>query len=354
MLLSENGGNSGASIIRFMNQFIHSNLSNVFVTYSSVTLILLLLINIYFRLADKFDFVDRPNERSSHSIPTILGGGIIFYLSLILYFIYSGFQYPWFFAGITIITVLSLADDKFDIPVRFRMPVQLIATGCLLQELGLLNGSELWIVGLFIVLTTGIVNAYNFMDGINGITAMYSGVVLISLWVCNKYFNYIVDGRLMLFLLCSVVVFGFYNIRRKARTFAGDVGAVAMAFMLIFFISVLIKATGTFVFILFLGVYGVDSVLTILHRIYKRENIFQAHRSHLYQIMVHSGRKSHLKVAGIYAGSQAVVNVMVFSIYDKPALFQFAYSAGILVVLAVLYEGLRINYLNKSKGKRNS
>jgi UDP-GlcNAc:undecaprenyl-phosphate GlcNAc-1-phosphate transferase len=205
-------------------------------------------------------------------------------------------------------------------------------------------GNEVWYIALVMIISSGIVNAYNFMDGINGMTGLYSLVALITFWWYNKMVDTFVDGRLILFIIVGVLVFLFYNLRTKARTFAGDVGAVSIAFIIIFFLMQLINLKQNVIFILFLSVYGVDTVLTIFIRIFNKENIFQAHRSHLYQILVHNGGMSHIRVSAYYAIAQGVINVLVISVADQRTSIQIAYALMILLVLAVNYTVLRIRY----------
>ncbi|HBH06247.1 MAG TPA: UDP-GlcNAc--UDP-phosphate GlcNAc-1-phosphate transferase [Flavobacteriales bacterium] len=295
-------------------------------------------------MAERTKIIDIPNRRSSHDIPTIKGGGIVFYFALILFFIFSQFDYPWFFAGITVVTLLSMIDDIRHVPFYYRMAAHFVAVTFLMHELSLFVGNEVWYIALVMIISSGIVNAYNFMDGINGMTGLYSLVALITFWWYNKMVDTFVDGRLILFIIVGVLVFLFYNLRTKARTFAGDVGAVSIAFIIIFFLMQLINLKQNVIFILFLSVYGVDTVLTIFIRIFNKENIFQAHRSHLYQILVHNGGMSHIRVSAYYAIAQGVINVLVISVADQRTSIQIAYALMILLVLAVNYTVLRIRY----------
>ena len=127
------------------------------------------------------------------------------------------------------------------------------------------------------------------------------------------------------------MVFNVYNFRRKARCFAGDVGSVSIAFILIFLLGKLILTSGNIVYLFFLTLYGVDSVLTIIHRIYLKENIFDAHRKHFYQVLANEGGVSQLKVATGYSVVQFLINVMIVGLIGR-----LSTSWMVLVILSLL------------------
>ena len=110
-------------------------------------------------------------------------------------------------------------------------------------------------------------------------------------------------------VLCSVLVFCFFNFRKKAKCFAGDVGSVSIAFIILFLMGRLIIKTEDSSWIVLLCVYGVDSVLTIVHRLMLHENIGLPHRKHLYQIMANELKVPHVVVSSIYMVVQAVIIV---------------------------------------------
>ena len=300
---------------------------------------------IYFRLADKYNIIDKPNERSSHTSITIRGGGIVYIIAGLSFAIYSGFSLPWFWAGFLLIGTLSFIDDVKTLSSRIRLPLQLLAVLLLVFQ-GLETGAELWIWILALILATGIINAYNFMDGINGITAGYSLVVLLSLLWLNQSYAF-ADDKLIGSFIAADLVFAFFNFRKKARCFAGDVGSVSIAFVIVYLLFELILKSGNFYFILLLAVYGVDSVLTIVYRLKKRENIFEAHRSHLYQWMVRPGPFTHLQMSGLYMVIQAAISVIIIQTSSLSGQTQGVISATILASLGSLYIGIKANYKRK-------
>ena len=142
-------------------------------------------------------------------------------------------------------------------------------------------------------------------------------------------------------------MFNFFNVRKKAKCFAGDVGSVSIAMIVMFSLLQLINATGNLVYILFLAVYGVDSILTIIHRLTKRENIFEAHRSHLYQWLVKPGPFSHLQMAMFYGLSQLLINVLVIQSANASLIFQLSISSAIIIVLVIVYIVVKLKYIKK-------
>lgn len=299
-----------------------------------ISIALILIELTYFWLARRFAILDKPNHRSLHEIQTIRGGGVLFYFSVLLFYLFYSFDISFFFIGLTIIALVSFIDDVKDLPSYVRLPSQLISIGLLLFDLGVFQSSTVYFFVL-LVIGTGILNAYNFMDGINGITGLYSLVTLIGLLLINLWVVQFESSEFILIVIISVAIFNFFNFRHKAICFAGDVGSVSMAFIIIYFLGKLILTTGDLSFILLLMLYGVDSIFTIIERIKKKENIFQAHRQHLFQLGVYYEGWRHLKMSSAYALIQALINVIVITLY----IFKFNYfylSHIILVIVSVL------------------
>lgn len=277
--------------------------------YALVFLALLALMNVYFWFADKFDIIDRPNERSSHRKVTIRGGGIIFPLAFFLYLLFADPIPIYLSVGIGLIGLISFLDDLLTLPNRLRIAVHFLCLGLVLYELDLHQFSILWIVPVLIV-GVGIVNAYNFMDGINGIHGLYSLAVLLGVYLANRSVGCI-DAQMLYFMFLAIAVFGFYNFRKKAKCFAGDVGSVSVALLVVYCVLSLILATGDISYLLFLLVYGLDSVFTIIRRLSRGENIFQAHRSHLYQYLSNELAIPQLGVSISYALLQFSICLLV-------------------------------------------
>ncbi len=306
--------------------------------YYIIILVLLFLAELfYFRIADKCNIIDKPNERSSHTRITLRGGGIIFYFGVLTYFLTSHFEYPWFMLALTLITFISFVDDIRSTSQVLRLVFHFSAMALMFYQWGLFS-LPWWTLLVALIVCTGIINAYNFMDGINGITGGYSLVVLVALAYINEAVVPFVEQGFILTVLCSVVVFNFFNFRKRAKCFAGDVGSVCIAFVLLFFIGKLVIRTEDFSWIILLAVYGVDSVLTIIHRLMLHENIGLPHRKHLYQIMANELKIPHMVVSSVYMLVQALVIIgyLLFQNND----YQnngYWYMGGTILLLSVIY-----------------
>ena len=306
--------------------------------YYLIILVLLFLAELfYFRIADKCNIIDKPNERSSHTRITLRGGGIIFYFGVLAYFLTSHFEYPWFMLALTLITFISFVDDIRSTSQVLRLVFHFSAMALMFYQWGLFS-LPWWTLFVALIVCTGIINAYNFMDGINGITGGYSLVVLVALAYINEAVVPFVEQDFILTVLCSVFVFNFFNFRKRAKCFAGDVGSVCIAFVLLFFIGKLVIRTEDFSWIILLVVYGVDSVLTIIHRLMLHENIGLPHRKHLYQIMANELKIPHMVVSSVYMLVQALVIIgyLLFQNND----YQnngYWYMGGTILLLSVIY-----------------
>ena len=301
--------------------------------YYLMVLVLLFLAELfYFRAADKCNIIDKPNERSSHTKVTLRGGGIIFYFGALAYFLTSSFEYSWFMLALTLVTFISFADDIKPTKQITRLLFHFSAMALMFYQWGLFSLSWWWIL-IALIVCTGIINAYNFMDGINGITGGYSLVILGALAYINSEITTFVEPALINTVLCAVLVFCFFNFRKKAKCFAGDVGSVSIAFILLFLIGKLIIKTEDFSWIILLCVYGVDSVLTIIHRLMLHENIGLPHRKHMYQLMANELKIPHVGVSLIYMGAQALVILGYFCFVR----YGYWYLLGIIVLLSGIY-----------------
>lgn len=293
----------------------------------------------YFRIADRYNIVDRPNARSSHAKVTIRGGGIVFYLGALAWFVWSGAAYPYFFAGLTLIMLISFLDDILTLSNRIRISFHLLSVILLFLEVGLFE-YPWWVVPAALVLVVGTINAYNFMDGINGITSMYSFAVLLLLWQANREIGFI-DDRLLYSTAIANGVFAFFNFRQQAKCFAGDVGSVGMCFILVFATMSLILTTGNLIYIMFFAVYGVDTVMTIIFRLLRRKNIFKAHRTHLYQYLANEAKGNRLVIAVCYGALQVGVGRLTLTASGHPLDTQIGVAICILILMTALYFGIR-------------
>jgi len=299
---------------------------------------------LYFKIADCYNIVDKPNHRSSHSIITIRGGGVLFSLASLIHFFAYGQLYPIFTIGLVLIAVISFIDDLITLDNKARLIIHIIAVILMLFQLNLMTLSfyYLIVIGIFII---GTINAYNFMDGINGITVSYSLITTLTLLNINLFIKYFISTEFLIVVTASLLVFGFYNFRTKAKTFAGDVGSVSIAFIIIFLVLKLIIATDNYAYILLLLIYGLDTVCTIIFRLLRKENIFEAHRTHFYQFLANEKKYSHVVISILYAIVQLLINIAVINYFSKSA----AQTVFFGILVTVLFLLLRFTTEGRSK-----
>ncbi|WP_316763041.1 glycosyltransferase family 4 protein [Pedobacter aquatilis] len=306
--------------------------------------ILFIIELIYFKIAASFNIIDKPNARSSHQTITLRGGGIIFCLSAIIYFTLYGYQYPYFMVGLLAITAISFIDDVLTLNNKIRLSIHLIAVLLMFYQWGLFDLNWYWIP-VALVFVVGTINAYNFMDGINGITGSYSLLAIGTLYFINEKVVSFTSSDFLIIIGLSLIVFNFFNFRKKAKCFAGDVGSVSIAFIVVFLVGQLILTTENFNYILLLLVYGLDAVITIIFRVFRKENIFKAHRSHFYQYLVNEKKWSHLVVSGLYFFVQFVVNILII-LFIKDS---YILAIGLLLSFGLLFLFVRFSVEGKKR-----
>ncbi|WP_026474913.1 MraY family glycosyltransferase [Alkaliflexus imshenetskii] len=308
-----------------------------------------LLLKGYFKLAERFGIFDVPNSRSSHTHTPVRGAGIIFIPAIVAGFILTGMAIPiWFICGLMLLAVVSFWDDVKPLPASVRFPVHLVAAGLMVIQLwGLMPWLPLSV--LIILLTVVFINGFNFMDGINGITGFYSIAVILSMALTYYLVWPFSSPEIFIVSISGLLAFGFYNFRKKALCFAGDVGSVTLAYFISFMLATLVLTSGEWYYILFVSVYTIDFGITILHRILLKEKIWEPHRKHLYQLMVNEHAHPHLLIAGIYGLVQFIVNAgLIILIYKShPMLSPGIYTLVTLIILSIVYLTLRYRYYQK-------
>ena len=325
---------------------------NIYVTYCIIAAILVAAELVYFRIADRFNIIDKPNERSSHTTIVLRGGGIVFSLSMIVWAVLMVVQgkgiaeYLPFLCGLLLVAGVSFWDDVHSLPDSVRLVVQFVATGLMFWNIVLAKGGLAgmpwyWVVAIGIValiVFVGATDVINFMDGINGITAGYALAVLVPLVLVNRTDGFIDESYLVAAIL-GVLVFSFFNFRSKgkAKCFAGDVGSIGIAFIMLFAIGLLIARTSDVTWLVFLLVYGVDGVCTIAHRIMLHENLGEAHRKHAYQLMANELGMSHVVVSLLYMALQLAVSLVMVYLVPNTPLAHWIYLVAVLILLALAY-----------------
>ena len=308
------------------------------ITYIIIFILLFIAELVYFHIADKCSIIDKPNGRSSHSTVVLRGGGIIFLMGIWVWSLFFEFQYPWFLVGLTLVAGVSFVDDIRSLPDSVRLVIQFVAAAMTFYQLGILHWSMWWIILLALIIYVGATNVINFMDGINGITAGYSLTVLVSLALVNMNGAF-VEQSLIISTILALLVFCIFNFRPKgkAKCFAGDVGSIGIAFIMLFLLGNVIIKTTDITWLIFLLVYGVDGCLTIAHRIMLHEDLGEAHRKHVYQIMANELKIGHVKVALLYMVIQLIISLGFIYFCPNTMLAHWLYLIGAFVVLAIVY-----------------
>lgn len=312
--------------------------------YIIIAIILFAFELVYFKIADKCNIIDKPNERSSHTTVVLRGGGIIFALSMMVWAVLMQVQgndiigYLPFLLGMLLVAGVSFWDDVQSLPDTVRLVAQFVAMALMFWSIGIMHWSMWWMVLAGLIICVGATNIINFMDGINGITAGYALAVLLPLLLLNGKLSFINDSYLIIAII-GVLVFCIFNFRPKgkAKCFAGDVGSIGIAFIMLFAIGRLIVQTGDITYLILLLVYGVDGCLTIIHRIMLHENLGQAHRKHAYQLMANELKIGHVKVSLLYMTLQLVISFGFIILCPNTVPAHWIYLIVAIALLAVCY-----------------
>ena len=187
------------------------------------------------------------------------------------------------------------------------------------------------------------------MDGINGITGVYSLVLLFSLLYINKEIVAFADERFIIYPILACIVFLFFNFRKKAKIFLGDVGSVGIAFWIVTLLGLLIIKTENFKWILFLSVYGVEVIFTIVERLFYKENILKAHNKHLYDLLAGKWNIDHRWISIIYAFIQIIINIFVLKFTES----NFMLFVFILLFTSLMYVFFKLYFIKKERKKNH-
>jgi len=313
---------------------------------------LFLVLIIYLRLARRQALMDVPNERSSHLYETVVGGGFVIPLAFIGWSMFYTEINLYLISAILVVSSISLIDDFRGVQPLVRFMAQVLAISFILFELDILgllpSPPAIALIGLVYL---SWVNAFNFMDGINGMMAGYGLVTILTLLFLNER-DIFVESSLIIAAGIGVLVFGFFNFRRKALCFAGDVGSISLATLLGYFFLKLLLQTGDITYLILVVVYGIDSAGTIIERLIKGENIFNPHRLHLYQLYANARKHSHLGVSSAYMAVQLSVNIgFLYVIDNQSKLSTIAYCISVFVTLLLAYMFLKLKIFKVFESK---
>lgn len=299
---------------------------------------------LYIQFAKKYQIFDIPNYRSSHFEKTIRGGGIIFPIAFFFNLFYSKETYIGFYIGLFTISIICFWDDIKPTKISIRFILQIIAIILIIYQKNDLPIFILIPLGLY---SLALMNAFNFMDGINGITVSYGLIIICTLFYINTFEIQFINNEIFILMIAALLVFSFFNFRLKAICFAGDVGSVSLAFILSYLIFLLITKTNIYNYLFFVSVFGIDTFLTILIRIKNKEKLYIAHKSHLFQILKNNARINPLIIAALYSVLQLLVNYIILLSLKYSVLIQCLTLLVILGILILIYMYFRLKYSNK-------
>jgi len=314
----------------------------------------------YIRIAHFYNIYDHPVGRSSHLNRTITGFGVFVIFGLLLYSIAFPYTLKSFFIiGLLMISTISYIDDLVFVKHFIRLVFQVFALTLMAIELPfnyMMDFEKLPLIIAIVILGIGVLNAFNFMDGINGMLGLTNLVILLSfLWLNSNSVD--IKGNPVSFIrneflytyIIGVSIFLGLNLRRKAIVFAGDTGSIALAFIVLYLMLNLIFKTGNYAYFLLFSVFGIDAGLTVIFKLLLRENIFVPHRDFLFKKLVHVGKYKHVNISIIYASLQALINILVIAL---PLQGRLSAQLSILFIFTITLCAVYIFIRNKYTKKR--
>ncbi len=314
----------------------------------------------YIRIAHFYKIYDHPVGRSSHLNRTITGFGVFVLFGLLLYSVAFPYTLKSFFIiGLLMISTISYIDDLVFVKHFIRLVFQIFALVLMAIELPfnyMMDFEKIPLIIAIVILGIGVLNAFNFMDGINGMLGLTNLVILLSfLWLNSNSVD--IQGNQISFIrneflytyIIGVSIFLGLNLRRKAIVFAGDTGSIALAFIVLYLMLNLIFKTGNYAYFLLFSVFGIDAGLTVIFKLLLRENIFVPHRDFLFKKLVHVGKYKHVNISIIYASLQALINVIVIAL---PLQGRLSAQLSILFIFTITLCAVYIFIRNKYTKKR--
>ena len=339
-------------IRNFVNQILNNlNMYEALLVIATIAVILLSL-KLYFPFAEKKGMLAGVNHRSSHTKPVITGAGFIFYISYVFYiisFVFSTWDAPWpLFIGISILAIVSFIDDLKDLWFFIRLVVQILAVILMLYQIYIefsmepfaMNASLLIILAIVgLIFSVGFVNLYNFMDGLNGMMVGITISALAIFALIDFFVVDFVDDLLLVYTAIPTLIFAFFNARRQAICFAGDVGAIVIGFVMVYMLVSLLMQTANVVYIFIFASIYLEAGMTVMQRLLAGQNIFKPHRIHLFQLLCNEHKHHHVKISAFYALNQLVFGAIIVTMnyYELNDLVQNLTVIGLFTVETILY-----------------
>ena len=305
------------------------------------------------RYAERHQILDHPNERSSHVTPTPRGGGLVIVVLVLGAGLWSANQVGWsrglvyLVCGI-VIAWLGWRDDVSSLSTRVRFAVQGLVAAVSIYGLGyfksvtipLFGELQLGVVGVVITFLwiIGLTNAYNFMDGIDGIAGgvAFAGGLGWMMLASNAHNPF----AFWIALAIAAGSLGFLAHNwSPAKIFMGDVASTFLGYTFAVLPLIASDQSGDALMLgtLLMWTFIMDAGVTFLRRALKRENLFAAHRTHLYQRLVIGGY------------SHAAISTLYISLTLLAALLAYAWSWGQVYAPPFIIIGLPLIWILLSR-----
>ena len=282
---------------------------------------------------------------AGREIFTPVGGGWVVVLAamasvFVIPDYYSG--YLWLVAGGLLLGAVSFVDDIIRLSALVRLVIQTVVVGTSL--FALVPSGNVWLYALGLVFVVGYLNSSNFMDGANGMLAIYSMIVLLTLWAVTQtpWLPAMttaapcvvpdVEG-LSACLLTATLVLAIFNARDRARVFAGDVGSISLGYFIALATMELAIVYGRPSIVVVVLIFMVDTFVTFVERLLARENVMKPHHLHLYQRLIAAGYRP-TAVASWYALAQGCISAVWLVL---PPFIQNIYACTVAVSVTVAY-----------------
>lgn len=316
-------------------------------------------VELFRRWSLRKEILDLPNERSSHTKPTPVGGGLIIVIvslsAYIFFCLYNRFELQWsYIIGALLVALVSWLDDLFSVPVIWRFLCHSAAALIAVRAFGGFYSIYIPFYGelnlhyfapvLLFFWIVWMINAYNFMDGIDGIAGIQAITASLGWFLISYRFGLELTGFYAGILAASSIGFVLLN-WQPAKIFMGDVGSAFLGYT--FALTPLMagsekpeKSPAFFMAaVLLLWLFIFDTVVTVIIRILQRKRIWEAHREHLYQRIVIGGY-SHQFVTVLYGLCSAVLIILLaLRIFYAKNVEIFAFSVIILISTGIFIFG---------------
>lgn len=281
----------------------------------------------YRRIAWKYKILDKPNERSSHIKPIPLGGGLAIVLIVLATSAWVANEIDWkrsliYVVSASIMAWMGWRDDVHSLPAKLRLTVQALIAIASIWGMGyfkvvavpLFGDLQLGVVGIMITFLwiVGLTNAYNFMDGIDGNAGGVAFAAALGwMWLSADTHKWFVFWTGLAIAASSLGFLG-HN-WTPAKVFMGDVGSTFLGYTFAVLSLVSADQGGDALLIgtLLMWIVIMDSFMTFLGRLIKRENVFRGHRSHLFQRLVIGGYK-HTTISLFYMLLTAIAAMLAY------------------------------------------